>query len=48
MVGTVVAYYFVQSRLHFVVDWVSEGFAPNVPSDAVVELPSEMHLIASV
>jgi len=45
-VGVVQSYYFEEGRLHYVVEWLSEGIAPNVPRDAVVELPSEMHLLA--
>ena len=45
-VGVVKSYYFDEGRLHYVVEWLSEGIAPNVPADAGVGLPSEMHLLA--
>lgn len=45
-VGVVQSYYFEGGRLYYVVDWLSEGISSNIPADAVVELPSEMHLLA--
>jgi hypothetical protein len=48
VVGIVSAAYYDRSSLHYVIDWLVEGFAPNVHWTTVCELPSEMHLLASL
>jgi hypothetical protein len=48
VVGVVASAYFDRSKLWYVIDWLVEGFAPQVKATWVRELPSEMHLLASV
>ena len=48
VVGIVQSYFYEKKVLHYVVEWLSEGWSKNVRADTVVELPSEMHLLASV
>lgn len=46
VVGVVSGHFFDKKRLNYVVDWLTEGFAPNVRKSVLRELPSEMHLLA--
>ena len=48
VVGIVQSYFYEKKVLHYVVEWFSEGWSPNVPAGTVVELPSEMLLLAAV
>ncbi len=48
VVGVICSSFREKSRWWYVIDWLSEGFAPQVRHDWIRELPSEMHLLASV
>lgn len=46
VVGVIEGSYWEKSKLWYVVEWIVEGFAPQVRSTWVRELPTEMHLLA--
>ena len=48
VVGVVCGHFWERGMLYYLIDWLVEGFAPHVTSTCVRELPSEMHLLASV
>jgi len=47
-VGVIERAFYDGSALYYVVEWLVEGFAPQIPAGWVRELPSEMHLLASL
>jgi hypothetical protein len=48
VVGVIRSSFREKGRWWYVVDWLVEGFAPQIRGDWLRELPSEMHLLASV
>jgi hypothetical protein len=45
--GVVQSHFFEDFEVWYVIDWVADGFAPNVKWDTVRELPSALHLLAA-
>lgn len=45
-VGVIDGSYWEKNKLWYVVEWIVEGFSPQVKATWVRELPTEMHLLA--
>ena len=45
--GVIRGHCFENKRIYYLVDWLVEGFAPQVLKSHVRELPSPLHLLAA-